>query len=388
MVLLPFAVLFKIDHPQSNMEKEKLQTLFKKYHEGKCTEEEKALLEAWYLQFNEQELDITAQRIKAIGKRIYRELPGNDASFIKIGTTLAAAAVTIGILFTVALNVLTPATAPVVAKAADVPPGKDKAILTLSNGRKIVLDNSANGQLTTQSGSNILKTRDGQIAYADAGKTEPNLSSSFNNITTPNGGQWQVILPDGSKVWLNSSSSLDYPATFKNHKERIVQLKGEAYFEVAKDRQHPFIVKSDKQTVSVLGTHFNINAYDNEASVKTTLEEGKIKIANIRGTEKILIPGQQATLTGSQLKITEADLVEALAWKNGYFRFNDENIQSIMRQLARWYDIDVQYKNDTPTDGLNGKISRYKNISQVLKALEATKIVHFKIEGRRVTVMK
>jgi transmembrane sensor len=370
------------------MEKEQLKELFKKYHAGTCTEEEKALLEAWYLQFNEHELDITPQRIKAIGEKVYRELPGNDSSFIKIGTTLAAAAVTIGIMITIAIKLTTPDIDPNLGKAEDVPPGKNKAILTLSNGKKIALDDSANGQVATQAGFKIIKTQDGKLTYNAAGTAQSEIALVPNSISTPNGGQWQVILPDGSKVWLNSASSLDYPASFKNQKERIVRLTGEAYFEVAKDKLHPFIVKSDKQTVAVLGTHFNINSYDNEAAVKTTLEEGSIKITNLNGIEKILVPGQEAMLTGTRLAIHEADLTEALAWKNGYFRFNDENIQSIMRKLARWYDIEVYYKDDTPTDGLNGKVSRYKNISQVLKALEATKIVHFKVEGRRVTVMK
>jgi transmembrane sensor len=295
--------------------------------------------------------------------------------------------VTIVIMITIAINLTTPAIDPNLAKVEDVPPGKNKAILTLSNGRKIALD-SANGQLATQAGFKIIKTQDGKLTYNETASAQSDLALASNNISTPNGGQWQLILPDGSKVWLNSASSLDYPASFKNQKERVVRLTGEAYFEVAKDKKHPFIVKTDKQTVAVLGTHFNINAYDNEASVQTTLEEGRIKITNLNGNEKILVPGQEAMLTGTHLVVHEADLTEALAWKNGYFRFNDENIQSIMRKLARWYDIEVQYKDDAPTEGLNGKVSRYKNISQVLKALEATKIVHFKIEGRRVTVMK
>ena len=368
------------------MEKEQLKELFEKYHEGICTEEEKALLEDWYLQFNEHEIEISPRKIHAIGNRIYRELPGNHSSFIKIGVTLAAAAVLIGFVFTIVLKMVTPPLPTPITKVSEVQPGKNKAILTLSNGHKVSLEEAANGEISNESGSKIVKTQDGQLVYF-AESTGGDLNYSINTISTPNGGQWQVILPDGSKVWLNSASSLDYPATFKNQNERVVVVRGEAYFEVAKDKQHPFMVKTRGQTVSVLGTHFNINSYNDEPTVKTTLQEGKIKIQSLGGS-KILTPGQQATLTDNSLSVEQADLAETLAWKNGYFRFNNEDIRSIMRKLARWYNIEVAYLYDIPNDSLNGKISRSKNIDQVLKALEATKTVHFKMEGRRVMVMK
>jgi len=370
------------------MEKEQLKELFKKYHEGKCTEEEKALLEAWYLQFNEHDLDITPRRIKAIGNRIFRELPGNHMVFIKIGVKLAAAAIAIGIIVTITLKLsLTQDKPSKLIYANDIVPGTNKAVLTLSNGKKINLSNAVAGQLASQSGIRILKTTSGLIIY----KVVPNvgiLDNKSNNITTPIGGQWQVILPEGTKVWLNSASSLTYPATLGKQKDRIVQLNGEAYFEVAKDKLHPFIVNTGKQEVKVFGTHFNINSYQDEPSLKTTLAEGAVSVSIIGGSSKLLKPGQQAILKDGTLSVENANIEEALAWKNGYFRFNDENIQSIMRKLSRWYNIDVQYEGDISNDGLNGKISRFKNISQVLKALEATKTVHFKVEGRRVTVLK
>jgi ferric-dicitrate binding protein FerR (iron transport regulator) len=371
------------------MQKEELKALFKKYHEGKCTEEEKALLEAWYLQHNEYGLDISHGRIKAIGNRIYRELPGNHTVFIKIGIRLAAAAVIIGIILTITLKLSLQKVKPInVAITTDIAPGKNIAILTLSNGTKINLSGAGNGQIANQAGIRIVKTASGQITYEKVDGSANASDAKSNSIAVPKGGQWQVVLPDGSKVWLNSATSFSYPLTFAKQKERIVQLTGEAYFEVAKDRLHPFIVKTDKQTVEVLGTHFNINSYPDEPSVKTALAEGRVKVSGNNGKTAILIPGQQAILTNGVITVAKADIEEALAWKNGYFRFNDENIESTMRKLSRWYNIDVQYGIGISTDGMNGKVSRYKNISQVLNALEATKTVHFKVEGRRVTVLK
>jgi len=371
------------------MEKEQLKELFKKYHAGKCTEEEKALLEAWYLQYNEHDLDISPKRIKAIRDRIFRELPGNHTAFLKIGLVLAAAAVTIGIIVSITLNFsLLKGNRAALPQNLQIAPGTNSAVLTLSNGKKINLKNAVSGQLATQSGIQIVKTASGEITYKSTGSTGDADDTKTNNISTPNGGQWQVMLPDGTKVWLNSATTFTYPASFGKQKDRVVQLTGEAYFEVAKDKLHPFIVKTAQEEVAVLGTHFNINSYTDEPSVKTTLAEGRVKISGINGKIKFLIPGQQAVLKNGDLTVGEANVEEALAWKNGYFRFNDEDIQSIMRKLSRWYNIDVQYEGDISSEGLNGKISRFKNISQVLKALEATKTVHFKVEGRRVTVLK
>jgi transmembrane sensor len=367
------------------MEKEELKALFKKYHEGTCTEEEKALLEAWYLQFNEHDLDISPKRIKAIGDRIFRELPGNHTVFLNTGLKLLAAAVVIGLIITIALKFSSQHSIAKLINTKDISPGTNTAVLMLSNGKKINLGNAGSGQLATQPGVQIVKTASGEITYKS---TRSPGDSKTNNISTPPGGQWQVILPDGTKVWLNSATTFTYPASFGKQKDRVVQLSGEAYFEVAKDKLHPFIVKTAQQEVEVLGTHFNINSYADEPVVKTTLAEGRVKISAINGKIKFLIPGQQAVLRNGELTVGEANVEEALAWKNGYFRFNDEDIQSIMRKLSRWYNIDVQYNGNISNEGLNGKISRFKNISQVLKALEATKTVHFKVEGRRVTVLK
>ena len=370
------------------MEEQQLKELFKKYHEGTCTEEERAVLEDWYLRFNEEELDIRPIRIKAIGKRIFRQLPGNEADFITMGLKLAAAAVTIGILFMVALNIIMPDKTTMKSKTAHtIDPGYNQAILTLANGKRIELNKASTGQIASQQGSTIIKKGDGEIAYSQESPNKQAVDEK-NKVTIPFGGQWQLVLSDGSKVWLNSGSTLEFPTNFKNQKERNVYLTGEAYFEIAKDKVHPFIVKTKNQQVTVLGTHFNINSYTDEPSTKTTLAEGKIQILSESGIKKILMPGEQALLSNNAISVTNADIEETLAWKNGYFRFNDESIQSIMRKISRWYNVEVKYISDAPNQSLNGRISRSKDLDQVLKALEATKSVHFKVEGRRITVMK
>ncbi|MES2267480.1 MAG: FecR domain-containing protein [Bacteroidota bacterium] len=371
------------------MKTEELKELFKKYHDGTCTEEEKALLESWYLEYNEHDLDITPKRIKAIGQGVFRELPGNHNSFIKIGLKLAVAATIIGMMFTIAIKFFLPhPTNTGVVRKKEIGPGSNIAVLTLSNGQKINLSTATNGQIAKQAGIQIYKTASGQITYKSIADPAASNVITTNNISTPKGGQWQVTLPDGSEVRLNSASSFSYPTSFKNQKQRIVQLKGEGYFEVAKDKAHPFIVKTDQQSVEVLGTHFNINAYADEPAVKTTLAEGIVKVSASNGKSQLLSPGQQAILRQGELTAATVNVDDELAWTKGSFHFSDQNIQSIMRQLSRWYNIDVQYAPDVNYGGLHGRLSRNKNLSQVLSGLEATQSVHFKVEGRRITVMK
>lgn len=371
------------------MKKEELQKLFKKYHQGNCTEEEKALLEAWYMEYNEHDLDISPKRIKAIGEKVFRELPGNHNSFIKIGLKLAVAATIIGMMFTIAIKFFLPhPTNTSVVRKKEIGPGSNNAVLTLASGQKINLSTATKGQIAKQPGIQIYKTASGQITYKSVGAPAASNAITTNNISTPKGGQWQVTLPDGSSVRLNSASSFSYPTSFKNQSARIVQLKGEAYFEVAKDKLHPFIVKTERQSVEVLGTHFNINAYPDEPAIKTTLAEGKVKVSADNGQSKLLSPGQQSMLKQGELTLQNVNVDDELAWTKGSFHFSDQSIQSIMRQISRWYDIDVQYEPNISWGGLHGRISRNKNLSQVLSGLEATQSVHFKVEGRRITVMK
>jgi transmembrane sensor len=266
-------------------------------------------------------------------------------------------------------------------------PGKNQAILTLGNGEKIILTDAINGQVASRSGVKIIKTADGQLVYDATSITNENLPLEYNTIEAPAGGQWQVRLPDGSLIFLNASSSITYPTRFVGN-ERKVQMIGEAYFEIAHSKNMPFRVASRGQTVEVLGTHFNVMAYADEKIIRTTLLEGSIKIIN-DSESKMLKPGEQAQISGNKFKVTsDVDLEEVVAWKSGYFKFN-ENLESIMAKISRWYNVDVEYR-DRPSSDLtfSGKISRSRDISGILKMLEYTGDVHFSLEGRRVIVTK
>ena len=275
--------------------------------------------------------------------------------------------------------------APIVVSGNTITPGGNKAVLTLADGSKIVLDSAHNGQLAQQGNAKVVN-QDGHVTYHAGGKDGEIV---YNTMATPRGGQYQLVLPDGTKVWLNAASSIKYPTTFAG-KERKVTLTGEAYFEVAK-RNNPFIVSiqspSGDGEVEVLGTHFNVNAYGDEEMVKTTLLEGSVKL--VRNNKSILLrPGQQAGYgnnDGPEL-LKDADMEEAVAWKNGVFLFNEAGIETVMRQVERWYDIEVSYAGKIPAGHFSGTVNRNANITQVLKILELSD-VHFRIEGRKIIVL-
>lgn len=269
-------------------------------------------------------------------------------------------------------------------------PGGDKAILTLADGSAIVLDTLHTGSLPQQGNTRIVKLNTGSLAYnVGAGSQHETL---YNTLSTPSGGQFQLMLPDGSKVWLNSSSSIRFPTAFSGD-ERKVELTGEAYFEVAKNPSRPFRVfiapplgGGGGMEVEVVGTHFNIMAYDDERSINTTLLEGSVKVSK-GSAGKLLVPGQQSKVgSGGDIKVTEADVEEAIAWKNGFFQFNSYDIETVMRQVARWYDVQVVYKDKIPGGNFSGIVSRKNNISRVLEILQGGG-VQFKIEGKKVIVL-
>jgi transmembrane sensor len=278
--------------------------------------------------------------------------------------------------------------------ASDVAPGGNKAILTLSDGQKISLNDMDNGDIAKQAGIAVTKTADGQLIYEiksiEGADTDHSLAEMTNTISTPRGGQWQVRLPDGSIVWLNAASSLTYPLTFKVGKQRRVELIGEAYFEVAKDKGHPFVVHTAKQEVEVLGTHFNINSYLDEPVTKTTLLEGSIRVAaKDSHNAKILKPGEQSMVSANGINISEIDVEEAVAWKNGYFMFNNEKQESIMRKISRWYNVEVEYADPLAKEVMYyGSISRFEKVSQILRKFEQTGEVRFEIKGNKITVYK
>jgi transmembrane sensor len=269
-------------------------------------------------------------------------------------------------------------------------PGGNKAYLIMANGSVITLNNIKNGKLTTQSGVQINKVKDGVLEYNNASSADKDSASrelAFNTINTPRGGQYQVVLSDGTRVWLNSASSLKYPTVFYGH-ERRVELSGEAYFEVAKNAAKPFKVSVNGINVQVLGTHFNIMGYNDEKEVKTTLLEGSVKLTN-KNCTALLKPGEQGVLNHQQtaFNIENVDVDDVVAWKNGFFAFNNEDIQTIMKEISRWYDVDVEFPEKFKRRNFGGTVSRFKDVSQVLNALELTGSIHFKVEERRIIVM-
>jgi transmembrane sensor len=268
----------------------------------------------------------------------------------------------------------------------DAEPGTNKAILTLANGSKLNLNDAKNGVLAKSGHISIKKTADGQLVYLIKGSKSANADAalSYNTISTPVGGQYQVVLPDGTRVWLNAMSSLKFPTSFKGS-QREVELTGEAYFEVAKNKAMPFNVKVNAMQVKVLGTHFNIMAYSNEPAIKTTLLEGSVQLSNGQANST-LKPGQQGVLNNKgEIKVLNVDAEHYVAWKNGYFEFNRSNIQEIMNQLARWYDTDIAYAGKIPDDEFVGKIARSAKLSQVLRILELSK-VNFKLQDKKIIV--
>jgi len=265
----------------------------------------------------------------------------------------------------------------------DVAPGGTIATLTLSNGAVIALDTAAAGSLAVQGNTDVIKLQNGQLVYR-AGKGA-SKEMAYNTIQIPRGGQYQVTLPDGSKVWLNAASSLRFPTAFTG-RSREVEITGEAYFEIAANAKMPFYVKTNGVAVEVLGTKFNVNAYSDEPAIRTTLLEGSVRIRKDK-TTAVLAPGQQAELTtkGNIHIRKDADIDEAVAWKNGLFKLTSSDVGTIMRQLARWYDVEVEFEGGVPAGHITGEVPRNTSLLKVLKVFE-TSGVHFRIEGKKIVV--
>lgn len=391
----------------------RLAYLYNQYRDGKGTREERSeFMEFVNNDDSENELNIliekdikdgladrmiTASRAEELYQLILEKgkKQANDIKPVRIIFTLRRMAVAASAVFMLGLatyfllfdkNVKNAETGTATQQPRfknDIPPGGNKAILTLADGSTIILDSASNGSLTKQGASKIIKLANGELVYK-AGSQYTEMV--YNKISTPKGGQYRLTLADGSKVWLNAASSLRYPASFSGG-ERKVELTGEAYFEVAKNTTMPFKVKAAGMEVRVLGTHFNINAYDDEATIKTTLLEGAVKITKGNKVQP-LSPGQQAEINpaGEIKLLLSADTEETMAWKNGQFVFTGNDIQSVMRQLEKWYDIDVAYSGALTREEFVGIISRNVNISQILNMLEKTRTVHFEINDRKVIV--
>ena len=386
---------------KSNNALERYQELAKKWLDGSITPDEQAEFAAWYNKDQDSPVEIPpsfAQSEEILKERIFSKIDStikNNGSrnkkIIPIVWFSAAASI---LLIAGCFFLFNKHTQPVKLVLSnhqknqpqnDVLPGGNKAVLTLANGKKIDLDDVKKGVLANQGNTLLKKDRDGQVVY-QAPVNGKDSSLIFNTITIPKGGQFQLVLSDGSKVWLNSASSITFPAAFSKT-ERKVTITGEAYFEVAKNKHLPFRVVTGKQTVEVLGTHFNINAYTDEAAIKTTLIEGSVKVTT-DALSTVIKPEEQASISNTKadrINVYTVDVDNVLAWKNGNFQFEKTEIPDIMREAARWYNVEVKYEGDIPHRRFTGSISRNVNLSELLKMLKYTG-VNFKIEGSMIIV--
>jgi len=426
------------------MEKQTPQELIDKYLSGKATIEEKVTLESWYLTRAENIKDLLPEPDYA---RLEEEMWPviNEQAFAErkrirlwprvVVAAAALAAITLGVWLYYTSSIdgrhsdagRNPALA-----MNDIAPGKNGATITLANGKVIQLSDAKSGVVI---GSEVSYSDGSDVRYSSGSRSSGSLKGSQSSTgpvgvrsltptelqgadgeaqiltaSTAKGQTYQFTLPDGTKVWLNADSKLEFPSNFNGIKERNVKLYGEGYFEVVKDKAHPFIVATDKQKVEVLGTHFNINSYADEGNVKTTLLEGSVKVSSLQGgttrqphtsneiasiprndkrtDEVVLGPNQQAVVTKfNRIDVNRVDVNDVVAWKNGKFVFVRENVRSIMNKIARWYDVQIIYEGDVKGKALGGSVSRFKNVSEVLEMLSATKAVQFRIEGRKVIVM-
>ncbi|HWW42978.1 FecR family protein [Pedobacter sp.] len=369
--------------------------ILEKYRKKKANSKEIKFLETYYDMFEENEdlineenegnyLHLKENIKTAIDKKI--SSPNTNGKEIKIlwFKYAAVAAALLMVLFASLHFFNTNKENNLAEMDHHINPGGNNATLILSGGEKIVLNNASQGEIARQSGISITKTANGQIVYAITSKTSDKPLK--NTIITPKGGQYKVILPDGTEVALNAASTLTYPTSFQGG-ERRVELKGEAYFEVTKNAAMPFRVQSTGQTVEVLGTHFNINAYDDESIIRTTLLEGSVKITSAIASS-IISPGQQALIskTGKGTILTkEINPEKEIAWKDGMFSFENDDIKSVMRSISRWYNVNVSYKGNLPDIDFTGEIFRTAKLSEVFKILELNGI-QFEVEGKNIIV--
>lgn len=382
------------------MDQEKLKDLLLKHHSLTATPEEMALLESWYLKEAGKQNKLSPEEVEAAEKMMADHLrdhikpesglrtAGGNIKFVSWLAVAALLCIMIpGLLWYAGVFSLDKKEESYVA---DIKPGKNAATLTLANGKRIVLSDVVQGEVVKESGVLIRKSSDGIIEYLISDQNHAD-AEGVNILSTAKGETYRLRLPDGTSVWLNAASSLKFPVSFAKSKSRNVELSGEAYFEIFKDKSHPFVVSTDRQEVRVLGTHFNMSSYPDEPDIRTTLIEGSVKVIPLKlsGAKEILLkPGQRSRLFEGKLEVTPVDIQEETAWKNGDFIFRNEHIESIMRKLSRWYDIDVRYEGEMADLIFIGVVSRSKNISSVLKVMESTGNVRFKIEGRRVTVKR
>lgn len=381
------------------MTPEEYISLYEKYRNGSCTPEEAAQLMQYRDNFHllEEEETQAADVGEQLKDRIYGKImqtTGGKKVVQLANWWRAAAAVLLLVLGLGALFTKNNTKKPLAVKVNKAPasapqpikPGTNTATLTLADGSVITLNDAPEGVLA-QTGSTAITKANGLLSYTANSNGAAANENALNTMHVPRGGQYAVTLSDGTKVWLNSGSSLTYPEVFAGTERKVV-LSGEAYFEVSKNEQQPFIVHTNRADVHVLGTHFNINAYNDEGVLKTTLLEGAVRLS--AATASILLaPGEQGLITGSRPGIEKkrVNVNQEIAWKAGYFVFRNNTIGDIMRQISRWYDVEITYRGGLPTGTFGGTYSKGKDLPELLNGLELTGLVHFKIEGRNVIVM-
>ncbi|MEL1239523.1 FecR family protein [Flavobacterium flavipallidum] len=377
------------------MNESEILTLLQKYQNGTLSNEEKDKLDAWYLyKVSNSKLQLSEQQLNDSYEYLKSQLSlEKETKVISLWQRVAVAA-SIAVVLGTGIFYFTKTEKqvnPVVQKVQDIAPGGNRGILTLSNGKQIILsDVSKEGAIAKEGDDEEVTVKlsaNGVVTYiinSEANKTKGDVAS-FNTLSTPLGGQYNIILGDGTKVFLNAVSSIKYPTQFNGDK-RIVELEGEAYFEVSKNKSKPFIVKCGNQMVEVLGTHFNIHNYNDEKFVKTTLLEGSVAVSH--GNERVVLkPGQQSNVSGTlgKIQVKEVDTDLAVAWKNGRFKFDNADLKTVMKQLERWYGIKVEYRGNVSDVRFNGGTFMNKNLSEVLKVLELSNI-KFKVEGKTIIV--
>ena len=373
----------------SESQRQRAEALIRKYLDGTATPDERAEVESGYLQYHDrQSAGYERPNLVDAKRRLDRRLH----RYIRSPRVLPRVAVAAAVLLAVCsaafylYKAVEPASRTTESRyGGDVQPGGEGAMLTLSDGRQIPIDDQPDSLITRDLGIAISKTAGGELTYAAASGT--GASAGHNTLSTARGQTYRVRLPDGSIVRLNAGSSLSYPLSFGLAGPRVVSVAGEAFFDVAHDADRPFVVNVAGQQVEVLGTEFNVHAYPEVGEARTTLLSGRVRVS-AAGTTAELAPGEEAVLAGDNLHKQPANLGDALAWINGDFNFEAEEIEDIMQKLARWYDIDVTYQGDRPTARFYGKVSRRKPLSDVLHVLESAGGVHFKITGKEVTVMQ
>lgn len=383
------------------MDNKRIKALFERLHKNKYSEGDLAELDNWYHSLNEDQGDMQAWLAEAESESqladhlytTYLQKVKQQKRRVLLKNTLRMAA---AILIIVAAGMLIhkpagPKVPQLVKNRVPVPvikPARNIAMLTLADGSKIPLDEAQKGNLTTQAGISIRKTAEGKLIYvkADGSKIDAGQASkTFNKIEIPRAGKYELVLPDGSKVWLNAASSLRYPVVFAGN-ERVVELSGEAYFEVAHNRKAPFRVITGRQTLTVLGTHFNVKGYPEDQRISTTLLQGSVAVKNTLSNQSmLLVPGKQADLSADEIRMSTANVDQVMAWKNGYFIFDNQDIKSIMTLVSRWYDVDVIY-HLKKSERFGGTFSRSSNLKELLKNMEMLGDIHFELEERRVTV--